>query len=129
MPVKHQRDTRRCAAGGVLGTFEELGGVGLPPGMNPARFELTTIWIRHRARLVQIAYAGASLVPRRRAGLSLLFVKPRIGLPNRGSGFYVFPRKAQSLTLTCVHGSVLSVRYPRGTATFDFQTRRWGFPS
>jgi hypothetical protein len=118
--VVHPRDIHRCAAGGRLGTFSDFGGLGLPPGMNPARFDLTTIWIRTRPQLLEVAYGGAALIPRRRAGVSLLLIRPE-----RGSGFYALPRIAARLTITCVRGGVLAFRYDGGRGTFSLSSHRW----
>jgi hypothetical protein len=122
------RDVTRCAAGGMLGTFKELGGPGLPIGMNPARFDLANLWIAYRRGIYIDVYAGANLVPARRAGLAVLKVNPKLGTPAKGSGWYPLPRPAPRLTLTCVRGDVLSLRYPGGRGTFDLGTYRYVLP-
>jgi hypothetical protein len=98
--------------------------------MNPAHFELTTIWIRNRRRLLEVAYGGALLTPRRQAGISLLVIKPSVGLPEGGSGFYALPRASRRVTLTCVRGDIISVRYPGGgRGTFNLRTHAWRLQS
>lgn len=105
---------------GEIGTQSSLGGVPVP--FSSAQFTLTNMWQDLRGTTYYSVYAGSVPSNPDVGALDISLVDGDTGEPETGSGTFDAPGATGALSLTAVHGDIVSFSFSGGTGTFDLRS-------